>query len=106
MGRNRITIVAALAALAAPALAAPPLIGEGAARAIADTASGSAARHSVEILSRNHRMRGSRPYAAAAAFIERQAALAGLAEVSTISLPAMATCMAPARAPGLGCRFR
>lgn len=70
---------------------APPLLDEVAARHIADTASGSAAKRTVAGLSRNHRMRGSTGYAEAAQQIVDQARSYGLAEVSTIALPADGT---------------
>ena len=77
-------------AIAAPCAAqdAPPLIGEDAASAISSEVSGSAAKRTVQALSMHHRMRGSRPYAAAAEVIRGQLAADGLAGVDMIALPA------------------
>jgi len=77
-------------AIAAPCAAqdAPPLIGEDAASAISSEISGSAAKRTVQALSMHHRMRGSRPYAAAAEIIGGQLAADGLAGVDMIALPA------------------
>jgi len=77
-------------AIAAPCAAqdAPPLIGEDAASAISSEISGSAAKRTVQALSMHHRMRGSRPYAAAAEIIRSQLAADGLAGVDMITLPA------------------
>ena len=77
-------------AIAAPCAAqdAPPLIGEDAASAISSEVSGSAAKRTVQALSMHHRIRGSRPYAAAAEIIRGQLAADGLAGVDMIALPA------------------
>ena len=86
-----IFILSLLPAATGAAAMAPPLLDEQAARQIADTASGSTAKRTVEGLSKNHRMRGSTGYAAAARQIVDQARSYGLAEVSTIVLPADGT---------------
>jgi aminopeptidase YwaD len=88
---KRLLPVLALALLPAPAVAQafpPPLIEERAAKAMAEIASGSTALKTVEGLSRHHRMRGSRGYAAAARQIEGQLRAYGLEDVSIIALPA------------------
>ena len=86
-----IFILSLLPAATGAAAMAPPLLDEQAARQIADTASGSTAKRTVEGLSKNHRMRGSTGYATAARQIVDQARSYGLAEVSTIVLPADGT---------------
>ena len=86
-----IFILSLLPAATGAAAMAPPLLDEQAARQIADTASGSTAKRTVEGLSKNHRMRGSTGYAAAARQIVDQARSYGLAEVLTIALPADGT---------------
>ena len=86
---KRIVLAVAVAvSFPASAQSGPPLVGESAGRAIADEISGSAAKRTVQSLSLNHRMRGSRGYAAAAALIEEQLKAFGLREVGTIALPA------------------
>lgn len=55
---------------------------------LAGELSGSAAKRDLEVLSRQHRMRGSRGYHAAAAHIAGELRRAGLAEVEIIRLPA------------------
>ena len=86
--RTALLVMAIVAAVPAWAQSGPPLIGEQAGRAIAEEVSGSAAKRTVRSLSLNHRMRGSRGYAAAAALIEEQLKAYGLKEVETIALPA------------------
>lgn len=86
-----IFILSLLPVATGAAAMAPPLLDEQAARQIADTASGSTAKRTVEGLSKNHRMRGSTGYAAAARQIVDQARSYGLAEVLTIALPADGT---------------
>jgi hypothetical protein len=93
LGENQVIkrIVLAMAVAAAVPVSAqsgPPLVGAQAGRAIAEEVSGSAAKRTVQSLSLNHRMRGSRGYAAAAALIEEQLKTFGLKEVGTIALPA------------------
>src|SRR4051794_19387273 len=62
--------LATLALAAAPALAQdPPLIGRDVAAALAGEISGTSAIRTVQSLSLHHRMRGSKPYAAAAEIV-------------------------------------
>jgi aminopeptidase YwaD len=78
--------------LAAPYAAAaqetPPLLAPEQARAIASEVSGAAAKRTVEALSLNHRMRGSKGYEAAAALIRDQLKDYGLKEVEILAFPA------------------
>ena len=66
----------------------PPLIDTAEAEALASELSGSGAKKVIEAISANHRMRGSRGYAAAAELIRARLVEYGLAEVEIISLPA------------------
>jgi len=77
-------------AISTPCVAqqAPPLIGTDTASALSSEISGSGAKRTVQALSLHHRMRGSRPYAAAAALITDKLTAAGLSGVETIALPA------------------
>ena len=63
---SSITILGSLAAATGALAIPPPLIDETAAREIANSVSGTTAIRTVEGLSKNHRMRGSTGYAAAA----------------------------------------
>jgi len=88
--------LAVILALSLPAIASsqakpadlPPLITTAEAEALAAELSGSTAKRTIEQISRNHRMRGSRGYAAAAELIRARLVEAGLAEVEIMSLPA------------------
>ena len=88
--------LAVILALSLPAVASsqpkpadqPPLITTAEAQALAAELSGSTAKRTIEQISRNHRMRGSRGYAAAAELIRARLVEAGLAEVEIMSLPA------------------
>jgi len=71
----------------AQASAPPPLLPEPAVRVLAAELSGTAARHTVQDLTLNHRMRGSRGFKAAAERVAERARAYGLA-VEVISLPA------------------
>jgi hypothetical protein len=66
----------------------PPLITAAEAEALAAELSGSGAKRTIESISANHRMRGSRGFAAAAELIRARLVEAGLSEVEIISLPA------------------
>lgn len=88
--------LALILAVSLPAMASPqakptdqpPLIARSEAEALAAELSGSAAKRTIEAISANHRMRGSRGYAAAAELIRAKLVEAGLSEVEIISLPA------------------
>ena len=88
--------LALILALSLPAIAAsqsrpadfPPLITRAEAEALASELSGSGAKRTIERISANHRMRGSRGYAAAAELIRARLVEYGLAEVEVMSLPA------------------
>ncbi|HEY5721836.1 MAG TPA: M28 family peptidase [Allosphingosinicella sp.] len=94
--RGRHFGLALIFAASLPAIAAtqpkpadhPPLITTAEAQALAAELSGSTAKRTIEQISANHRMRGSRGYAAAAELIRARLAEAGLGEVEIISLPA------------------
>ena len=97
LGRLAGLLAGLLASLAAGVGAAraqspppPPLLPEAAVRALAAELSGTAARHTVQDLTLNHRIRGSRGFAAAAGRIAERARAYGLA-VEVISLPADGT---------------
>src|SRR5688572_10184093 len=71
-----------------PPAAAPPLLPEPVIAALAREISGDHAHQTVEAISRQHRMRGSRPFQAAAEMIVRQARAAGLEEPQVNEFPA------------------
>lgn len=85
-------VCALLGFLAVPSIAlaaeTPPLLAPDHSAAIALELSGGGAKQTVDTLSRHHRMRGSRPYAAAADHIRGRLAEYGLTEVDVITLPA------------------
>src|SRR5688500_17505752 len=74
-----------------PPAAAPPLLPEPVIAALAGEISGDSAHQTVEAISRQHRMRGSRPFRAAAEMIVRQARAAGLEEAQVNAFPADGT---------------
>jgi len=80
----------ALRALDTPLAAAPPppLLPEAAVRALAGELSGTAAKRTVQALTLQHRMRGSRGFHAAAELVASEARRFGLAEVQVLSFPA------------------
>jgi len=69
----------------------PPLLTPEAARAIASEVSGAAAKRTVEALSLDHRMRGSKGYEAAATLIRDRLKDYGLKEVEILAFPADGT---------------
>lgn len=72
-----------------PALAeAPPFLPVPAAAALAQELSGELAKRNLEFLSRQHRMRGSRGFSAAAEFIAGELRGYGLKEVEVVAIPA------------------
>jgi aminopeptidase YwaD len=91
-------LLIALAVLAAAPAAAgaadpkpadrPPLITTAEAEALAAELSGTGAKATIELISRNHRMRGSEGYRAAAEMIRDRLTEYGLQEVEMIALPA------------------
>src|SRR5947209_1988150 len=86
-----VPLVIALLAFAAPLAAAaapPPLLPEAAVRALAGELSGTAAKRTVQALTLQHRMRGSRGFHAAAELVASEARRFGLAEVQVLSFPA------------------
>jgi len=66
----------------------PPLLAPEAASAIASEVSGAAAKRTVEALSLDHRMRGSKGYEAAAVLIRDRLKAYGLKEVEILAFPA------------------
>ena len=84
--------VVALLGLAAPSFAAPPdeapLLPRATVRALAEEISGEAAKRDLDFLSRQHRMRGSRGFRAAAEFVAGGLRQDGLAGVEIVEIPA------------------
>ncbi len=74
--------------LAEPVAEPPPLLAAATVRALAGELSGTAAKRTVQALTLFHRMRGSRPFRAAAEHIAAEAKRAGLAGVEILSFPA------------------
>ncbi len=96
MSRSRIPLLVTLVALvafplagAAPAAAAaPPLLPVASATALAQEISGETAERNLELIARQHRMRGSRGFAAAAELVASELSRYGLADVEIVSIPA------------------
>lgn len=78
--------------LAAPSSAAapdePPLLPRATVAALAEEISGEAAKRDLDFLSRQHRMRGSRGFRAAAEFVAGQLRADGLSGVEIVEIPA------------------
>jgi len=76
--------------VSAPSLRAeaPPLLPLASARALADEISGELAKRNLELIARQHRMRGSRGFAEAAGFVAAELRRYGLAEVEVVEIPA------------------
>lgn len=78
--------------LAAPSSAAaldePPLLPRATVAAFAEEISGEAAKRDLDFLSRQHRMRGSRGFRAAAEFVAGQLRADGLSGVEIVEIPA------------------
>lgn len=87
---ERTALLCLAAALGAPAARAgdPPLIPRATAAALAGEISGASARRGVDALARNHRMRGSRGFHAAAEYVRAQLEAAGLADAHIETFPA------------------
>lgn len=87
---SRTTLVAALLLLAVAPLRAesPPLLPRASAVALAEELSGEAAKRNLEGLSRQHRMRGSRGYLAAAELVAAELRRFGLADAEVLHIPA------------------
>ncbi|HXE98802.1 MAG TPA: hypothetical protein VN458_00485, partial [Solirubrobacterales bacterium] len=85
-------ILASLFGLAVPSLAAPtdepPLLPRATVAAIAEEISGEAAKRDLDFLSRQHRMRGSRGFRAAAEFVVGELRGDGLSGVEIVEIPA------------------
>lgn len=82
-------LVALTAATASPLFAeAPPLLPAASARALVQELSGESAKRNLEFLSRQHRMRGSRGFTAAAEFVAGELRRYGLSDVEIVSIPA------------------
>ncbi|HEV7671390.1 MAG TPA: DUF4910 domain-containing protein [Thermoanaerobaculia bacterium] len=83
---------AILLALAAPSFAArpdeAPLLPQATVAALAEEISGEAAKRDLDFLSRQHRMRGSRGFRAAAEFVANALREDGLAGVEIVEIPA------------------
>ena len=67
---------------------APPLLPLGPAAALAEEMSGELAKRNLELISRQHRMRGSRGYAEAARFVAEELRRYGLADAEVVAIPA------------------
>ncbi len=72
----------------AGAAEAPPLLPRATVAALAEELSGEAAKRNLEFLSRQHRMRGSRGFHAAAEFIAGELRNYGLSAVEIVEIPA------------------
>ncbi len=83
-----LALAAPLALTQTARAAPPPLLPEAAVRAIAGELSGTAAKRTVQALTLEHRMRGSRGFHAAADYVASEAKRFGLAEVEVLSFPA------------------
>jgi len=94
MARTRIPRLLPAALLAAFAVARPlaaelpPLLSVSSATALAQEISGETAKRNLEYLSRQHRMRGSRGFAAAAELIAGELRRYGLTDVEVVAIPA------------------
>jgi hypothetical protein len=87
---NRIATLAAALLLLTPRATlaeAPPFLPAATAKALALELSGEPAKRNLEHLSRQHRMRGSRGFAAAADFVAGELRRHGLANVEVVSIP-------------------
>jgi aminopeptidase YwaD len=81
-------VLSPLAAQTAQTPAPPPLLPEPVVRALAAEVSGTSARRTVQELTLQHRMRGSRGFRAAAERVRDRLKESGLAEVEILQLPA------------------
>jgi len=82
-------VLASVLALPMPVAAEPPpLLPLASATALAQELSGETAKRNLELLSRQHRMRGSRGYAAAAELIAGELRRYGLTDVEVVAIPA------------------
>ncbi len=81
-------LVPALFLVAPLAAEAPPLLPVTSAAALAQELSGETAKRNLELLSRQHRMRGSRGYAVAAEFVAGELRRYGLGDVEIVAIPA------------------
>ncbi len=88
IGFASLPLAAAPPILAAPAPGDPPLLPRATVAALAEELSGEAAKRNLEFLSRQHRMRGSRGFHAAAEFVAGELRAAGLSAVEIVELPA------------------
>jgi len=91
--RLRLTLAVFLASIAPLAVAAQrasavPLLPEPTVAALAGELSGASAKRNLEFITRQHRMRASRAFRAAADFVAAQAKLYGLDEVTVHEFPA------------------
>ena len=86
---SRTTLAAFLLLAVAPLRAeSPPLLPHASAVALAEELSGEAAKRNLEGLSRQHRMRGSRGYLAAAELVAAELRRFGLADAEVLHIPA------------------
>lgn len=83
-------VLVAAALLSAPAGARefPPLLTPEAGAAIATEVSGTAAKRSIQAITLHHRMRGSKPYRAAAEHVRDRLTEYGLSNIEILALPA------------------
>ena len=89
MGRSLAPPLIAFVLVSLPLRAeAPPLLPVPAAAALAEELSGELAKRNLELIARQHRMRGSRGYAEAAQFVAGELRRYGLSEVEVVAIPA------------------
>ena len=86
--RIRLVIAIGLLSTAASAQQQPPLLSEPVIDALAKELSGERAHETIRAISKNHRVRGSRPFRAAADFIVARAREGGLEDAKVEEFPA------------------
>ena len=86
--RMRLVIAIGLLSTAASAQQQPPLLSEPVIDALAKELSGERAHETIRAISKNHRVRGSRPFRAAADFIVARAREGGLEDAKVEEFPA------------------
>src|SRR6187399_1968393 len=87
-GLSAISLAAAPPMIAAPAPGDPPLLPRATVATLAEELSGELAKRNLEFLSRQHRMRGSRGFQAAAEFIAGELKKYGITDVHLEQFPA------------------
>jgi hypothetical protein len=86
--RNQLMACALTMTAASARAAEPPLLPAKTAAALAGELSGESARRTVDVLAGHHRMRGSRGFHAAAAFVAERLRAAGLTDAEVLRFPA------------------